>query len=463
MSWTVRSAVIVCLSLAAGTSAVAQRPARIRGTVADSARGGVLAGAQVSAVSLDGGAGPTRRAVTDARGRYAIDSVGAGRYRLTVRHAWLDSIGLAVATDTVDVVAGRDRTIDLAVPSAATIFRASCHAARTPDIGMAIGYVRSALTGVPLVGARVSFWWSDFSIDSGTLKVRTFTRGGFVLTDSAGAYRACGLPVGQRLTAQAQLDSVRASGVVDAVVDSTGLTIEPFRVMATAPSGPSGPYAVRGVVRSKSGAPVPYPQVMLLGGEQATTGDEQGRFQLHGLFPGTMRLQLRAIGFAPERIRVDVDSATPEIAVRLTVLAVVLDSVRIYARRAGLPDRLQEFEDRARHPVGGVIFTPEDIERLAPWDVMDLVSRVPSYKVVGSGVDAHIDYRFPPPAGLMPGIVMNGVPCPTLYVNAIPQTSQWGINLISISQVYGVEVYRPHDMGPPGYPNLCGEIFIWTK
>ena len=320
-----------------------------------------------------------------------------------------------------------------------------------------IGYVRSAETGEPVSHARVTFLWSDFTLDRTTMHLTVFQRGGYVYTDSSGAYRACDLPSGQRMSVQAGMDDARTTGVIDVAIGASGLLQLPLRLMTEMPSGGRG-HSPFGGSWERRRHPREAADVLVVGGGQATTGDAEGRFRLTGLFPGTMGLQVQAIGFAPVRIRLDVDSNTPTIAVNLTATAVMLDSVRVYARRVGLPARLREFDNRAHHGIDGVLFTPEDIDRLAPWDVMDLISRVSTYKVEGNGVDKHVEFRMPGAA--MP---VMGVPCPTIYVNGVQQTTQWGINLMSIHDIYGVEVYRPNDSGPPEYPNLCGEILIWTK
>src|SRR6185312_3309723 len=57
------------------------------GIVGDSLHGGPLAGA---IILLDG---QSREAVTDSIGRFRIDSVSAGRYRVGIFHPVLDSLG----------------------------------------------------------------------------------------------------------------------------------------------------------------------------------------------------------------------------------------------------------------------------------------------------------------------------------------------------------------------------------
>ncbi len=98
--------VLACV-LAATTSLAAQT-ATLRGTVTDSATQEPLQGASVSL------AGTTRRAETNARGRYALTEVPAGP--VTVR---VQMIGFAPAQRALTLEAGAEATLDLALaPSA---------------------------------------------------------------------------------------------------------------------------------------------------------------------------------------------------------------------------------------------------------------------------------------------------------------------------------------------------------
>ena len=65
-------------------------------------------------------------------GRFRIDSVPAGEYRIGVFHPLLDSLGFGIASPPLTVTAGKTIAIGFATPSAATIaFRLSCGNAAT--------------------------------------------------------------------------------------------------------------------------------------------------------------------------------------------------------------------------------------------------------------------------------------------------------------------------------------------
>ncbi|HEY8310269.1 MAG TPA: carboxypeptidase-like regulatory domain-containing protein, partial [Gemmatimonadaceae bacterium] len=105
-------------SLAPGTGSV-------MGAVLDSLHSGMLADATVSVVGM-----PARHAVTTAGGVFRIDSIPPGKYVLQLAHPILDTLGIQVVSDTVNVTEGHLQTIELAIPSAPTVTTTVCSPAR---------------------------------------------------------------------------------------------------------------------------------------------------------------------------------------------------------------------------------------------------------------------------------------------------------------------------------------------
>src|ERR1017187_6272469 len=124
--------------------ALAQEPtASLRGTVTDSIRHGPLAGATVVATRTTDSAADSHdySPSTDAHGKYAINAIALGTYVLTVEHPWLDSTGLGVPAQTVDLRTKRNVSVNLAVPSGATIRAAVCaSSAADSTVGLVAGY-----------------------------------------------------------------------------------------------------------------------------------------------------------------------------------------------------------------------------------------------------------------------------------------------------------------------------------
>ncbi|MBT8402690.1 MAG: carboxypeptidase regulatory-like domain-containing protein [Gemmatimonadetes bacterium] len=117
--------------------------AAVRGVVFDRATGSPLSGAWVRL------AGQGWRTRTDAEGRFLLEGLPEGRFRLAVDAARLDSLGVDVGLD-VDIVAGEAVEVRLEVPTPSVAARAppeeEVRAARRPD---------SLPEVVPIEGVRV--------------------------------------------------------------------------------------------------------------------------------------------------------------------------------------------------------------------------------------------------------------------------------------------------------------------
>jgi len=88
-------------ALASATLSAPAAYGTIRGIVVDSLNGGSLVGAQVSLENI------ALQAITDSTGRFRIDSVPAGEYRIGVFHPLLDSLGFGIASPPLTVTAGK--------------------------------------------------------------------------------------------------------------------------------------------------------------------------------------------------------------------------------------------------------------------------------------------------------------------------------------------------------------------
>src|SRR5215469_11956191 len=121
------------------------------GVVGDSIHGGPLVGAAVLINGTD------RQATTDSSGKFRIDSIPPGEYKLTLSHPLLDSLGIGIATNEVAFPAGRYALIGLATPSPTTIVNTFCPAEKQKTgPGIVLGHVRDADTDAPSTGAKVS-------------------------------------------------------------------------------------------------------------------------------------------------------------------------------------------------------------------------------------------------------------------------------------------------------------------
>ncbi|HEX7052186.1 MAG TPA: carboxypeptidase regulatory-like domain-containing protein [Longimicrobiales bacterium] len=172
------------------TIATSPPPAAIVGTVYDSLRAAPLAGATVF---LSGTAHATE---TDAAGRFRLDDVPAGTYRLGITHPRAEVTGIHLETRVLTLEEGRADTVMLATPSRSTLLAALCPDwDGPPDAAHIVGRVRNAATGRPARGAQLRFAYR--TLGRGPARVREEWIA--VTTDEYGRYAACGLPAGVRI------------------------------------------------------------------------------------------------------------------------------------------------------------------------------------------------------------------------------------------------------------------------
>ena len=438
--------------------------AQAHGVVMDSVHRRPLAAATVVATPGAGVTDTTFHAVlTDARGRFGFEGLRAGRYLLTVEHPWIDSTGIGVPPVTVDVPPSGEVTAALGIPSTATLRRVFCPAAvRDSTLGVMLGVVRG-ISGNPLPGARVVFSWSDFDVDPRSAVARTKQLTSSAVADSVGVYRACGLPAARTLLVQAQADSVTQSGVLEERIAEAGLLVRDFHVVAGGARAELGQHAVAGTVRSVAGQPVAGAQVRLFGTTRAATTNDAGEFRLAGLAGGTQAIEVVALGYYPYRTRVEVGEATPALAVRLERAAVVLDSMRIIAKRQRTPlaQSYREFDERRAAGRAAQFLTEEDIEWRHPFETSDLFKLMPSVKVVGFGHDAKIAATRGKTTIGNPNIPNQECPL-DVFIDGVRVQAE-DINTLPPEALHGVEVYTVAAAPAKYRVGACGALFLWTK
>ena len=449
------------LALAALAPLALTQPAaaQAHGVVMDSVHRRPLGAATVVATPAAGVADSAfHAALTDSRGRFTLEGLPAGRYLLTVEHPWIDSTGVGVPPVTVDVPASGEVTAALAIPSTATLRRVFCPAAlRDSALGVMLGVVRG-VNGNTIAGARVVFYWTDFDVDPHSAVASTKQLTTSATADSLGVYRACGLPVARTLLVQAQADSITQSGVLEERIAEAGVLVRDFHVVSGDARAELGAYAVAGVVRSVAGQPVPGAQVRLFGTTRAVTTSDGGEFRLSGLAGGTQAIEVVALGYYPYRTRVEVSEATPALAVRLERAAVVLDSMRIIAKRERNPlaQSYREFDERRAAGRPAQYLTEEDIERRRPFETSDLFKLMPGVKILGFGSDAKI-------AASRGRTTIGNTECALdIFIDGV-RGQMSDLNTLPPEALHGVEVYTVATAPAKYRVGPCGALFLWTK
>jgi len=430
------------------------------GTVTDSVGHHPLAGALVQLASSGSFVKSTN---TDSLGSYRIDSVPPGKYLLGFFHPTLDSLGIDVSPKQVTVVAAGEQHVDLAIPPAQRIAAQLCHDAKGNDsTGLLIGHVRDAETRQPRTGS-VTVLWMELSIGQGG--VHRSRQQIPIKTDNLGWFAMCGLPSDAVMQASAQAGD-EESGFVELQVPAGGLLLRDFLVshadsvvpvyddssavkgVLPLPMLRRGSARVSGVVHNDKGKPVVNAQVSVPGTGVDGRTAETGTFQLGGLPSGTQTVEVRAIGFEPKRVAVDLTRD------RLTTLDVLLDhpvqtldAVKIYGKGNAA---MAEFQRRLKAGWGHIL-TPADIARRGALQATDLFRTMPGVRVAqGRGFSNTILVR-----GCKPTVYLNGMRMDDDAASDIDM-------LVNPSELTAVEVYTAASRPAEFFGNSCGSVVLWA-
>ena len=444
--------------------------ATISGVVYDSVGKAPLAGADIQLVAADNPAllGPT--ATSDGTGHYTLTDVPDGHYKLGFFHAVLDSLGVELPLRDITVTAHRAVRLDLAVPAPARIRTAICGKAPTQDQGaLVLGIVRDAADGSPAAGVSIIGEWMEIAIDRGGMFRRMPTR--TATTGENGWFALCNVPSGgtMSLTASRGADSTDR---IEVDVPPEGflrheLYIGATRtVVTTAPSrAPDGVAAkpvhvhygngrlTGTVIAAAGGKPLAGAQVSIVGGPRVAA-DQSGEFILADAPMGTRMLEVRSLGYYPQRRRVDVVVGAAPIKIVLSTFRAVLDTVRIRSRRlADVHD--SGFEERKRSGVGKYL-TAEDIARRGSIFTSGIFRSIAGLRVVNDSIQ-------------MRGIFQNADWCtPEFYIDGRYMFTQGGEELDAAmlpKDIAAIEVYTETNVPPQFSQGMggCGAIVIWTK
>ncbi len=445
----------VLASFAVSRAGTQEAPPSLRGTVTDSIRHIPLSGATVIATqtAARGNAAADFTTTTDVRGRYSFDAIRPGVYIVTVEHPWLDSTGLGVPAQTVSISSQPVATVNLAVPSGATIRAAFCPiSGRDSTLGLVAGYVKDVNSDHPVAGARVVFAWDDFDVDSRSARSTEHKRLVAVTSGRDGTFRMCGVPVMRPLLVQAQIGAHEATGAVEVEVPASGVLVQTMRLDAS----PSGKTSVGGDVRkSGSGRAIPGAHIHLYGAAAEVVSAPDGSFRLSDVPYGTQSIEVTALGYYPRRYAVEVRPGdVPKVSIPLLEMAPVLDSVRIIAKKQGVASLHREFDQRSAHGSGQYI-TEDMISKASVLETAELMQQVRGFYVM-------MDTVYSSRGATEIGNNMNRICAPALYVNGSPSAGT--MNDIAPSSIHGIEVYASSINVPAQYKSAsCGAILIWTK
>lgn len=446
--------------------------ATVTGVVRDSIAHGPLVGAMVQLVAADTRNRFGRTAVSDSMGAFKLGDVPDGQYMLGFFHPMLDSLGVEPIVREVRIDRQRPVRADLAIPSPARLRAAICGAESAPSAGaLVIGIVRDAQDYAPAAGATVRAEWLEFS----------FTRDGIVrkiphlvaTTGQNGWFALCNVPSAgvMRLLASRSADSTDR---IEVEIPAEGflrreLYVGPTRTIVigdTSRSGDSlappprrlhtGNGRLTGTVINAGGQPLAGASVGIIDGPQ-TRANDSGEWTLNNAPVGTRMLEVRAVGYFPDRRPVDVVPGARPVWTPLSTVKAVLDTVRVVASRRSRFEQ-SGFEER-RHTGAGRYLTAKEIERRLPLATSEIFRGILGVRL---DLSAHDETSFQMRGGTSdwctPMIYFDGLPMRGLAAEDIDV-------VVRPHEILGIEIYSEASV-PSQYQlfkNSCGAIVIWTK
>jgi hypothetical protein len=454
-----------CLAAAASialSSRLIAAQASVSGIVRDSLAKTPLRGAIVQLVHVDSLSG--RRAITDSLGRYAIRDVAPGRYHVGFLHPVLDSLGLEPIVHTVEILGELPVRADLAVPPAAKLREAMC-GGRAQGKAVITGFVRDAVDDSPVAGATVAADWLELTFQKGGI-VRVMPRSD-AISAANGWFALCDVPSDgtMRLFASRGPDS---TDVLDVHVSPDGFLRHDLYLG----------HAQRGtltgtVVSASNGERLSGATISVVGGK-SVRADDHGEWTLTDLPLGTRNIEVRAVGFYPERHGVHVTAGAPTVRFGLSSLRAVLDTVRIRAAR--LQDRRASGFEERRRTSAGFYLTADQIAKKGAHNTADIFQGLRGLRL-GYASDTLLsdNMMLVDPDSLKTihrQILMRGISgdlcAPSIFLNGISidrldadDLDAWA----TPKEIGAIEIYSEATV-PAQFQRVgkaCGAIIIWTK
>lgn len=443
----------------------------VRGTVYDSLAAAWLRDARVWIE------GTTSAVLTDAFGRFQLDSVPAGARRVLFSHPALDSIGFPQQGRRVWVTAGETTVADLAVPSLASLARTLCAAPPPvgrprvpPPPGLVFGTLRDADRDVRLGGAQVEVSWIAVDWQRGR---RFDIRRAVVtaVTDSLGNFYACGVPTEQFVTVAAAARGF-ATGRVELIVGPRGIARRDLRIALTGSEGidsvsglRNGPAVVRGRVTDEYGAPLRSVQVTVDDAVGDALTDATGRFIILGMPAGSQMLMMRTIGYGSLRIPVELRSNdTVTVTGSLRALT-VLDTLQVTASRTNsmVLDLLERLRTGAGYALYGEQLRGRNTMSSALW-------QFPAIRIEASQRSRQVQPTGDTTEGAQTRLAVYGQVgmriCPAdVWIDGL-RTEASMLTSVPTRSLIAVEWYPRRSSAPLRYEpreEACGVLLIWTE
>ncbi|MGH7619032.1 MAG: carboxypeptidase regulatory-like domain-containing protein, partial [Gemmatimonadaceae bacterium] len=410
----------------------------------------------------------------DAEGVIHLSPVLGGRYVARVSMPIMDSLGMPPVEHEVETRLDA-RADTLLLPSGRDVVLAACprDSVRNGE-GMLYGRVRDE-RGQALAGAAVTATWASALVDartSGQLAYGETTLGS--LTSDLGYWRICGVPRGLGLTLHMVSDSGSDAGQV--VLDDThayrALDFVSHKQIADAANGRA---LVEIAVNQWGGPPLAdvTVEITAAGKTRRVVTGPTGRALVPDVTPGVLTVRARRIGFKQGELAVRVEAGRNTIPILLSNAELpILDTVRVVGnqRLIGMR-RNDEFDMRRQLKQSTASFTEEDIKKRNVVDVWQMLTNVPSVRVLASEKVTAQTTRSP--NILTPDFHLRTcymrVMVDGLLMEPMPGDSAVDLRILpKPNEVHGIEVFAgpasiPLQYSGTGSDKWCGLIAIWTK
>ena len=495
----VRSACALTLVLFSASPAHSQRQpprttAGIAGVVYDSlVSNAPLAGAEVT---VDG---TGLSVVSDAKGRFTLSGVRAGRAVVRFYHPILDSLGFGAPPVAVTVADTGVVSVRLATPSPAALRASLCLGPQPNATGVVLGRVRDVDSQTPLPHATVTASWSEWSIGKTVGMVRAERRV-TAEANASGTFGVCGVPNDVAVVVRATAAG-HVTGLVDVDLSGRLFAVRDFAVSVTDTGSTTGELArldsaivrgdsveiwgastILGVIRGANGKVLDQAQVAVSGFPVSVRTRGDGSYALARLPAGTQTVDVRSLGFAPKRVSIELRTGERR------VLDVTLDGanaqelapVSVVGRNMKLDKT--GFEDRRKAGIGQYI-TEEEIERRGVFETTQALWNVRGARIIWSGLDNVVMFTRPTGTGrgglvdqgkgVMQGGGYNTLCSPAYWIDGVAMPVRlprdpWDDtnSYVRPRDIRGIEVYLDPSSVPPRYrrpDTRCGVVLIWTK
>ena len=451
-----------------------QRPlGALEGTLLEPVDSRSVRGSELSLRRLDA----TSKIVTvraDARGRYRLDSLPTGRYRMEIAGPTLDSLALAVPAREVRIESGRTTRVDFTLPSGAALRDVVCRDTILGRGRVAVaGHAIDADADRPLAGAELVARWMDFPEERSRRRSVPTRRVTVVRTGVAGQYRVCGAPSETLFSLQLR-HGCRATPVVLLIVSEVeGAVVRDFSLSARSAAPVetidslervveaggarrelelTGDASLAGTVRGLSGQPIVGARVHVRDSRSVATTDDAGRFELASLPAGTQILVVQHAGFPDAERVVDLRAGRRAEQVVLLVKPSPPDPEDVTAT---LPEYAQFDANRRTNTSGQFITLGEIDAKRSATETVDLFDEILGFSAFGHGPDARV---------VSNRALASNAECTSAAVFVQGRESH-RINDVAPGQIGAIEAYADSDFLPARYAGRgeCGVVVIWLR